>query len=196
MGRFRNALPLVAALVALALPAAAAASGRDVIRDCAQDGRLDGRYSDKELREAESDLPTDIDEYSDCRETIRRARLQSSRERRGRDAGAAGAPGGGGGPARAGVATPPPDAADLDALRKATAAADPGDAPEVAVGDRRVAPGAAGLFGAATRVNRLPLPILLALVSIGALTAGGGYLTLRRRVPLAVRRVALRFRRH
>jgi hypothetical protein len=64
---------LLALLFALALPATAFAQGEDVIRDCAQDGDLDGDYSDEELDRAYNNLPTDIDEYSDCRDVIRQA---------------------------------------------------------------------------------------------------------------------------
>lgn len=60
-------------VVALALPALAQASGDDVIRDCAQDGDLDHDYSDKELEDAERNMPSDIDQYSDCRDVISQA---------------------------------------------------------------------------------------------------------------------------
>jgi hypothetical protein len=61
------------ALFALALPGPAAASGNDVIRDCAQDGDLDHEYSDEELEEANRNMPSDIDQYSDCRDVIAQA---------------------------------------------------------------------------------------------------------------------------
>src|SRR3954469_23509912 len=68
----RRLLPLLIAL--LLLPTAAAlASGGKVIRDCTDDGRLQGHYSQKDLRDALSSLPSDIDEYTDCRDVIRRA---------------------------------------------------------------------------------------------------------------------------
>jgi len=67
-------LMLALLLAALAVPAAAAmADGKDVLRDCAQDGDLDKDYSDEELEEANRNMPTDIDEYSDCRDVIRQA---------------------------------------------------------------------------------------------------------------------------
>ena len=65
-------LPLVL-LATLALPGLAAASGDDVIQDCAEDGDLDHDYSDKELEEADRDMPSDIDQYTDCRDVIRQA---------------------------------------------------------------------------------------------------------------------------
>src|SRR3954465_4866007 len=68
----RRLLPLLIAV--FLLPTAAAfASGGKVIRDCTDDGRLQGHYSQKDLRDALSSLPSDIDEYPDCRDVIRRA---------------------------------------------------------------------------------------------------------------------------
>src|SRR5215210_694480 len=64
---------LSALLIALAVPAIANASGNDVIRDCAQDGDLDKEYSDEELQDAEENLPSDVDSYSNCRDVIRAA---------------------------------------------------------------------------------------------------------------------------
>lgn len=63
----------LALLLALALAPSAMADGKEVIRDCAQDGDLDKEYSDEELEDAYNNLPSDIDEYSDCREVIKRA---------------------------------------------------------------------------------------------------------------------------
>ena len=56
----------------LALPAAASASPAQIFEDC-QDGRLDRGYSGKDLRAALSDIPKDLDEYTNCREIIRSA---------------------------------------------------------------------------------------------------------------------------
>src|SRR5688572_22506493 len=71
----RFMLLLLATAVALVLPAASSAQrGQDVIRDCAQDGDLDGNYSQEELDEAYENMPSDIDEYSNCRQVIEAAR--------------------------------------------------------------------------------------------------------------------------
>jgi hypothetical protein len=64
-------LALLAAL--LVAPAASAAGPIQIIRDCEDDGVLQGNYSASELRKARSELPTDIDEYSDCRDVLSRA---------------------------------------------------------------------------------------------------------------------------
>src|SRR3954469_10491658 len=54
-------------------PATAFADGGKVIRDCTDDGRLQRHYSQKDLRDALDSLPSDIDEYTNCRDVIRRA---------------------------------------------------------------------------------------------------------------------------
>ena len=66
-------LVLTALIALLAVPASAAASVEQIYEDC-QDGRLDKRYPKSELREALSDMPADLDEYTNCRELIRAAR--------------------------------------------------------------------------------------------------------------------------
>ena len=67
------ALASAAAFWAAAVPAHA--SPTDVIRDCSQDGRLNRHYTEKELVGALRKLPSDVDEYTDCRGIIRRAQL-------------------------------------------------------------------------------------------------------------------------
>src|SRR3954465_12946095 len=92
----RRLLPLLIAL--LSLPAAAAlASGGKVIRDCTDDGRLQGHYSQKDLRDALSSLPSDIDEYTDRRDVIRRAAFGGAGGSGGGGKGGSGGTGGGGG---------------------------------------------------------------------------------------------------
>ncbi len=66
---------LICALISALLlaPAVAVASPDAVLEDC-QDGRIDKKYSAKDLREALQDMPADLDEYSNCRELIVAAR--------------------------------------------------------------------------------------------------------------------------
>jgi hypothetical protein len=101
--RLRLSLVLLVAL--LLLPAASAmASGRDVLRDCADDEVLNKTYTQKEYRDALSELATDNSEYSDCERVIRRAQLeQAAGPKRDSGGGGGGATGGGGG----GGTTPP-----------------------------------------------------------------------------------------
>src|SRR3954464_8436179 len=92
----RRLLPLLIAL--FLLPTAAAfASGGKVIRDCTDDGRLQGHYSQKDLRDALSSLPSDIDEYTDCRDVIRRAAFGGAGGSGGGGKGGSGGTGGGAG---------------------------------------------------------------------------------------------------
>src|SRR4051794_20283914 len=88
----RRLLPLLIALL-LVPTAAAYASGGKVIRDCTDDGRLQGHYSQKDLRDALNSMPSDIDEYTDCRDVIRRAAFGGA----GSSGGGKGGSGGGGG---------------------------------------------------------------------------------------------------
>ena len=68
--RVRHLIVLVVAFAALALPAIAAADPDAVVRDCAADGSVDGKYSDSDKRAALDRIPADLDEYSDCRSVI------------------------------------------------------------------------------------------------------------------------------
>lgn len=59
---------------ALSAEIAAVSMSEDIVGDCFDDGELGGRYTREELSRAERDLPSDVDEYSNCREVIARAR--------------------------------------------------------------------------------------------------------------------------
>jgi hypothetical protein len=50
-----------------------------VYRDCARDGRLDGRYSHRLLRRALRQMPADLAEYSACPRVIRHALSSADR---------------------------------------------------------------------------------------------------------------------
>ena len=167
MSSLRHSAVLLAALLALALPASAVASPSAVIRDCNKDGKLDKKYSKKDLKKALKKLPSDIKEYSDCPDVIRAAIDHAGPP-------ASGSGGGGGGPA----ATPQPS--DDVALEQATK---PKAAPAVKIGGKKVKPGSNGLFNLDTASNQIPLPLGLALIALALLTLAGGYLVLRRRIP-------------
>jgi hypothetical protein len=185
--RLRIATAL-ALLLAFAAPGLAHASTEALFRDCA-DGTLDGRYSQKVYAEAIANLPADLDEYSDCRSQIQRARLgagKSSTSGAGADTGTGGGGGistGTGGPTGGGGTgdTSAPAAPTVNPLDTATPAErasfekaiTAGDAP-VEVDGRPIDPGALG--GAKTSgVADLPAPLLglLALLAIGGLSAAG-----------------------
>ena len=195
MTRAPRHLLLLAALVLLALAwgDAAAATPFQVIKDCNQDGVLDGKYSNRDLRKALDNLPTDIDEYSDCRDVITAA-ITSGSSRAG-DPGAGGGAGspGGGDPSGGGspaVLTPEEQAArqqDQQDLAAITSPERRDDRPSVEVGDETVKPGSNGLFDVASATNSLPFPLLLALIVLGLLALGGGFVALRGRVPALAR---------
>ena len=184
MPRIAHILVLLLAVLAAAAPAAHASRASDrAIADCYEDGKLDGRYSDAVLAEAIRDLPTDIDQYSDCREILRAARN-----------------GGQGNQRRSGVNPnpPPPDPslsteagaaawtrADLDALNDET-----GDrrgvrdrkAPRIDVAGTPVLPERAS--------NELPTPALSALIVLGGIALLATLLLLGRRAPAIGRGLA------
>ncbi len=52
------------------VPATAWGSGADVIKDCTDNGRIDEPHGPKDYQEALAALPSDVDEYTDCRSII------------------------------------------------------------------------------------------------------------------------------
>jgi hypothetical protein len=168
-------LLLLGALALLALPAPALASSEAVIRDCARDGKLDRKYSNPELREARDNLPSDLDEYSDCRDVIANAIKGGSDL-----GGGLGSPGVGGIDPAGEAAAQADDQADLAAAM--------GDAPpSVDVGGTSLEPDGSGFFGLGGAANQVPLPLLLALMLLGGLALASGVGSLRERVPALAR---------
>ena len=183
MTRVVRHLLLLAAVAVLVAPAAAHATPRQVIRDCGNDGTLNRKYSNSDLRKARDNLPTDLAEYSDCRDVISAAITGGSDKGGGR-----GSPGQGVG--GAGAADPgeqgarATDAAELQALTsEAASGSKDAEPPRVEVGDEPVEPGSNGLFDLASASNELPVPLLIALISVGLLALAGAWLALRERVP-------------
>lgn len=84
---------LLILVLALACAGEAHASASDVLRDCTDDGRLQRTYTQQELRQALATMPSDVDEYTDCRDVIRAAQLAGA----GGSDGGAGSAGGGAG---------------------------------------------------------------------------------------------------
>ncbi|HEV7750795.1 MAG TPA: hypothetical protein VGO71_04600 [Baekduia sp.] len=174
-------LTALAFVLVLALPALAHASGSAVIKDCTYDGVINGNYSTKDYSDALANLPADVDEYSDCRDQIRRAQLGAG-GKGGSSSGGGGTAGGGtaggggttGGGGAAGngdtgtgggpvdpLATASP--AELASFQKAVQS---GNAP-VALDGRPVTPGTLG--GAKTSgLSDLPTPLIVMLVLLAA----------------------------
>jgi hypothetical protein len=192
MPKIRHMFFLAAMLCVLAVPATAHASYRDAIFDCAEDGVLDGKYSNAELKKARQNLPTDLAEYTDCADVLAAAMTGGP--------GASSHAGGSGAPANPALASDSGAQAssqqDLNALRGKTAAKHKRP-DKVQIAGRDITPGASGVFDRAgsTDANVLPLPLLLSLIALAAMCALAAVLVLRRQWP-ATRRVALRiFRR-
>jgi hypothetical protein len=182
-GRMRRLSQILLALsvVCLLTATAASASGDDVVRDCADDGQLSKKYSSSELRKALGIIPTDVDEYTDCRDIIRRAQLGGAGAGSGSTGsgnaagGAAGSGGAGSGGAGSGAAAAPaaPTGPGGDQLAGAT----PGERRQVdALRADRDGAGRVGgeLVRAGSRPGGtdVPTPLLVMLI-LGVLAAGG-----------------------
>jgi hypothetical protein len=174
----RNVLAL-GALALLTLPAGAQASA---LTDCTRDNDLDRHYSNSELQKALNDLPTDSDEYGNCREILAGAITGGSDKGKGRPS----ATGPNGEPLS------PKEQAQRNADNQALAAI-AGDAggeprtPSLEVGGETVKPGSNGLFDLASASNDLPLPLLAALIALAVIAVTGVLVALRGRIPLLAR---------
>ena len=176
----------LAALVALATlapaPAIAAADTKALIRDC-EDGRIDGSYSQKEFSDAVRSIPTDLEQYTDCRDVLRRAQLGAAggSGASGGDGDGAGGAAGGGAP---GASGPSPTSAQLlesasPAERAAiTEAIGEGGAAPVRIGGRSVSPESTGLSPAGA-ANVVPTPLIVALALLAVALLAGGTQTIR-----------------
>ena len=176
MLRAATRLLVLAVLALVALPGSAMA---DPISDCNTDGDLDKKYSNKQLREAIENLPTDLDEYSNCREILSGAITSGSDKGGNRPTlGADGSPL----PAEEQAARAQ-DNEDLAAIT-----ADPEESPpSVKVGDEEVEPGPNGLFDLASASNDLPVPLLVALIALALVALIGGLVAMRERIPALAR---------
>jgi hypothetical protein len=174
--RAATRLLVLAVLALLALPGSTMANPA---RDCSLDGKLDKQYSNGELRKALDNLPTDVDEYTNCREIISGAVTGRSDKGGGRPT--AGADG---------SALPPEESAARaeDGEDLAAITGDPeGNPPSVKVGDERVEPGSNGLFDLASASNDMPVPLLVALIALALVALSGGLVVMRERFPALAR---------
>jgi hypothetical protein len=167
----RTTTTLVAVLAALTVAVPAALSSPiSVIRDCSEDGVLNGKYSQSELDGALDQLPSDLDEYTDCRSVIRRAQLGAAGDKHRAakrpavadrvDAGA------------------PPTADEQRQIARARGSGDP-----VRIGKTGVRPGESGEpFSSAGFGTDLPALVLVVLIALGASTLAGASLGVKRGV--------------
>jgi hypothetical protein len=177
----RLALACLVLGLIVAVPAANAASTTQILRDCADDGVLQGDYKPSELRKARQNIPTDTDEYTDCRDVLARAAAAGVA---GSGAGGSGGGSGSGGSSGNGPLESPNTPEGKEAIGKA---AGEGAPDPIRVGGRAVVPGSAGLASDAVR-NDLPTPLIVVLALLGA--AALATLT-----PFVRRRVVARFKR-
>jgi hypothetical protein len=158
-----------AATVLLASPARGAPI--DVIRDCSEDGTLEKRYSHSELSGALGTLPSDLDEYTDCRGVIRRAQLSGVL-----------------GKGRNGVLGGVDSSAQPSRHEQKEITEASSSSPAVEVGKGTVRPGHAGgpIAGAALGTD-LPTGMLATLVGMAAATLWAAGYAVQRRWPAAWR---------
>lgn len=183
-------LPILVAALALLVPSTAAASANKLIADCVDDGHIDGHYSQQDYSKALAHLPSDVDEYSNCRDQIREAQLAAA----GGGGGGSQGGGGGGGSATGGGSgggtggggafgtTVQPDALasatpeERAAISRAQQA-DPHAPLEVA--PHVTLPPAATGFTAGATGGSLPTPAIAAIAAVGALLLAGTGLGIR-----------------
>ena len=179
MNRILTALLALLALWVAAPAPASAASRDEIIADCADDGQLSGKYTPSELRDARKNLPSDVAEYTDCADVLRRAELG--------DGGSAGGTTGGGslpgttGSTGSGGSTPRLTPAN-DAERAALTKAQTEGAAPVEVNGETITPGAAGFSPNATR-NGMPASLLIAIIALALLGIGGLVYSVKDRLP-------------
>jgi hypothetical protein len=168
----RTALIALLALLLLAPAAQAQSTRNQILREC-QNGRLTGDYTAREIRDARSNIPDDLDQYTDCRDVLTRALLS----RAGGDPGTGGGdPGtgagttGGGGDSGGAPLTPSTDA-DRQALESAAAPV------PLDIAGRKVTPGESAFR------NDLPATLLVLLALIAAAAVASLAPQIRRRAP-------------
>jgi hypothetical protein len=145
----RRILPItvLAALLAFAPAPAWGAGGIDVIRDCTDNGTMDDAHGDLDYQEALDNLPSDVAEYTDCRQIITAAWRRDAAAKSSDDSGGGG---GGGGRSSGGSGSAP--------TTKGTATKS-----QPAAQGKPVVPPASDL-GAVPRNQFLPTPVIVALV--------------------------------
>ena len=159
----RLALACLVLGLIVAVPAANAATTTQILRDCADDGVLQGDYKPAELRKARQNIPTDTDEYTDCRDVLARAAAAGVAGSGSSSGGTGGAGGAGGSSENQPLANPnTPEGKAAIGKAAGEGAPDP-----IRLGGRSVLPGTAGLSSDAVR-NELPTPLIIVLALLGA----------------------------
>jgi hypothetical protein len=185
----RLILACVVAMLLVTASPAFADTRQQILREC-QDGALTGDYTAKEIRDARDNIPTDIDQYSNCRQVLTRALLglaggssnpSGGSNGGGGGAGAGGAGGGtggsgggtGGSGAPSGGLLTPTTPQDQQALADAAKGAGPVDVGGTPIDAAKVGLGAGR--------HTLPTSVIVALVLL-ALAAAASAVPLARRI--------------
>lgn len=167
----RTITTLTAVLAVAAVAATPALSSPiSVIRDCSEDGVLNGKYSPSELDGALEQLPSDLDEYTDCRSVIRRAQLRTAgdKHRAAKRPAASDR-------VDAGV---PPTPREQKQIEKASKAGEP-----VRIGGSGVKPGESGApFNSAGFGTDMPPLVLVLLIALGISSLAAAGLSAHRRL--------------
>jgi hypothetical protein len=180
MGRNFLIAALVAALFA-PVGAASASSTDTILADCV-DGQLDGSYSRGDIQKAQNQIPSDIDEYSDCRGALQNARLD----------GGAGSTNGGG---TSGNTPAGPNATPANPTGVAPESSDPTNPTEKTAVDEATRSGSSAVsFGSGSKIKpgaaglpvddrrSVPNPLLVALILLTTAALLGAVLAARARV--------------
>ncbi len=159
------ALTLFAALLA---PSAALASWEDLLQQaCGEKGRVTGTFTQAEYKKALANIPTDADQYSNCRSIIEAAQLAASTGSQATSQ------------AEAATILDAATPAEKQAIQEAVTSSSQGKQQQTKVGDVVVDPAAFGTAATATAtLNKLPLSlkIMLVLLAAGSLAALGAVL--------------------
>jgi hypothetical protein len=185
------------AVAAAAAPVAGAADYHAAIRDCNDDGVLQGHYTLRTLRQARSHLPASLREYSDCADVLARAIAAAGRPGSGGSAGGGTAPPVGSAALTTGSGAVAPNIQQKGLLEQQAKQSTKDTPPaEISVGGHSVLPGTAGLASSAVHAspNDLPGPLLVALIVLAATAVLATSFVMRNRWP-ETRRVALRILR-
>lgn len=185
--RFRHLRPrqaviaLLACLASLgaAAPAAWADKADQLLLEACRTGTVSGKYSQSDYRKAISRIPADSDQYTDCRDVLRRAQLAAASGRDPGSGGGAGAGGGGGGPAidpATGIRADPLTSA-TDEERAEVASVAKGRGAGFALAGKPIKPGEPGSLAGSTMPPNLI--VFVALVALLALGSAGWTITSR-----------------
>src|SRR3954469_9393362 len=176
----RHITALLVALAGAAAPHTALAAGNyhDAIRDCNDDGVLQGRYSQHTLRQARNHLPSSLREYSDCEDVLARALAAAAKPGSGGTGGGNPAPALGDPALTTGSGAIASNPGEKSALENQAKKSTNDVAPTgVTVGGHTLKPGTAGLSTAAVRVspNDLPAPLIAALIALAVMGLLAGW---------------------